>query len=331
MVISIGTVLTWIGLSWLGGDIDPAYRRWGIVKYLLLCGFLSIAAGLLLYSPIFFHQGISVLIANAYVEPVPWNQLPLMFQLQLEQTWRDFFTDLPSVVAACICIPAVLFSLILHPKISRRKIPILFAILLFLTAEILAERPQPSSRSWVMLQPLVFIILSAGLLAPFQWLDRVKPKRWSLATGVLGLLLAALLVGNALRSGKIYQDTAGEKGMGDVEKTVLYMQGQLSGTDIFVVDAPDDAPFWYYFRLHAVPGYYIYGVKVRSFDRIFVPINHENDNGHDEMGVMKSLSQRGPDFGFVNLPSDQIVKRIGQIDIHLIYPNKPALINQYGN
>jgi hypothetical protein len=271
-----------------------------------------------------------VFIDNAYVAPVSWNHLPESLQLQLEQTWRDFFGDLPSVAAAAISIPAVIFSLVFHRSLSKRKIPILAAIVLFLTVEVLVQRPQPASRSWVMLEPGVFMILSAGLLAPFQWLDRVRPVRFSLAAGVVGLLLAALLVGNGLRSGKIYQDTAGDKGMGDVEKTVLYIKGQLNGTDIFVVASPDDAPFWYYFRLHNIPGYYIYGVKVRSFDRAFVPIDHSNDGGHDQMGLMKSLQERGPDFGFINLQSDHIVQTIGSIDIHLVYPNKSALIKQYG-
>jgi hypothetical protein len=176
------------------------------------------------------------------------------------------------------------------------------------------------------------MIISAGLLAPFQWLDRVRPNRFNLTAGVLGLLFAALLVGNGLRSGKIYLETAGDKGMGDVEKTVLYMKGQLSGTDIFVVASPDDAPFWYYFRLHNIPGYYIYGVKVRSFDRAIVPIDHSADNvgGHEQNTLVKTIHDRGPDFWFINFQSDQIIKTIGTIDIHQLYPIKSALINQYG-
>ena len=330
MVISIGVIATWIGLSWLWGEIDPAYRRWGIIKYLILYGGISIAAGLVLYSPIFFHQGIGVFIANAYVAPVGWDQLPEALQLQLAQTWRDFFEDLPSVIAAAISIPAVIFSLIFHKRISGRKIPMLAAIVLFLAVEVLVQRPQPASRSWVMLQPVVFMILAAGLLAPFQWLDRVRPLRFSLATGALGLFLGVLLLTNGLRSGRIYQDTAGDKGIGDVERATLYMKGVLSGTDIFVVASPDDAAFWYYFRLHNIPGYYIYGVKIRAFDRAFVPVDHVDDGGHDQMGLIKSMSQRGPDAIFIDWSSDQIVKTIGGIDIHMVYPNMSAIKEQYG-
>ena len=181
-----------------------------------------------------------------------------------------------------------------------------------------------------MLQPVVFMILAAGLLAPFQWLDRVRPLRFSLATGALGLFLGVLLLTNGLRSGRIYQDTAGDKGIGDVERATLYMKGVLSGTDIFVVASPDDAAFWYYFRLHNIPGYYIYGVKIRAFDRAFVPVDHVDDGGHDQMGLIKSMSQRGPDAIFIDWSSDQIVKTIGGIDIHMVYPNMSAIKEQYG-
>jgi hypothetical protein len=331
MAIGIGALLTWMGLSWLSGDVDPAYRRWGMVKYILLSGSLSIGIGLACYSPIFFHQGFSVFVANAYVAPVSWQELPVAFERQVSETWRDFFSDLPGWVSAAVLILGVLFSLVLHPRISKRKVPVLAATVLFLVVEILVQRPQVASRSWIMLQPVLFIVLAAGLLAPLQWLEKFGSRRLHLVASGLGLLLAAMLVGNVLRSSAIYKDTAGDKGMGEVEKATLYLKGQLKGTDIVVVSAPDDAPFWYYFRLHNIPGYYIYGVKVRSFDRAFVPINHMNDSGHDQMDLEKSIHDRGPDFIFIDMQSDQVVQKIDGIDIHLVYPNKSALIQEYGN
>jgi hypothetical protein len=330
MVTGIGVLFTWMGLSWLSSDIDQAYGRWGMVKYLLLCGVLSIGIGLVLYSPIFFHQGIDIFFANAYVAPVEWRDLPVSVFRQVEETWRDFFAGPPLWVSAAILILGSGFSLLLHSRISRRKIPFLVAMILFLAVQILAQRPQVASRSWVMLEPMLFIILSAGLLAPLQVLDLARPRRLSLAACGLGLLLALMLAGNAVRSGILYQDTAGDKGMGDVEKAALFLKGQLSGRDIVVVAAPDDAPFWYYFRLHEIPGYYIYGVKVRAFDRAFIPVNHVEVSKNDAMNVTKSIRERGPDFGFLNMNSDKVFQQIGQIDIHLIYPNKEALIKQYG-
>ena len=244
--------------------------------------------------------------------------------------WVEYTLGPPNWLSAALMILGVLFSLFFHSRISRRKIPFLAAIILFMVVDILGQRSQPVSRSWIMLEPILYITLAAGLLAPLQWLDQSRPSRWSAAAIGLGILMTVMLAGNVIRASSVYINTAGDKGMGEVEKTTLYLKGQLTGSDIVVVAPPDDAPFWYYFRLHEIPGYYIYGVKVRSFSRVLVPINHLDDNNHDRMSVEKSIHDRGPDLGFINLDSDQIIQQVDGIDVHQLYPNQSALIKQYG-
>jgi hypothetical protein len=61
-----------------------------------------------------------------------------------------------------------------------------------------------------------------------------------------------------------------------------------------------------------------------------VPLDHIEDGGHDQRNLKKAIHDREPDFGFMDMPTGQIFKTIGSIDIHLVYPAKSALINQYG-
>jgi hypothetical protein len=184
-------------------------------------------------------------------------------------------------------------------------------------------------RTWTGLIPLLLKLVAAGWITSLENLFQFRFKTITLAQVVCTFLLGFILIGNIVRSVTVFQTRNGKPGV--VEATTLYLKTQLQGDDVVVVAPPDDAPYWYYFRLHNIPQRFIFGTKTRPFGRAFVIMNHEYDTTHYKPDLQKTIQYRGPDLVFMDLTTDQIIHTIEKTDIHLIYPNRSALDSAFGD
>jgi hypothetical protein len=322
MLNSLGILYLWLFCAWLLRDTRPVYKN-GQFVILLALSFAGI--GLLttiFYSPVILNQGLGAIIANKYVIPVTVEQNMPKFLAHLRESYALYTSDLPLPILFVFYSIGILASLFLHKRITWHRFPLIIAMIGFLISYQFIELPNTTPRTWTGLIPLLLMLVAAGWITSIEKHLHFRIKTITLAQIGCASLLGLILIGNIVRSVNVYQTRYWVPGV--VEATTLYLKSQLQGDDVVVVSPPDDAPYWYYFRLHNIPQRFIFGTKTRPFERAFVIMNHEYDTTHYKPDLVKIIQYRGPDLVFMDLTTDQIIQTIEKTDVHLIYSNPSA-------
>ncbi len=310
MIYPFGVLLTWLLLAALGGETRPAYGTLGcFFKYLAAS---TAASGLLaafLYTPVFITYGVKAVVANRFVLPLSLGDFLSILPGKIAETWNDW-TGLPAgmPLLGSIFLVGTILSLLLNRHISSRRAPLQAAAVLWLAVELPIQRPYPWPKLWSWLLPLVLMWGSAGLLGLFK--DIKLGGKFSLAMLLSGAAILAVLGASLAWAVHSFPEMNTQ---GEIEATTLYLKGQLRQSDIVVVSDPDDAPLWYYFKLHQIPDSFVINIQHVPFRRAFVLVNP--DYGQSLASV---IDQRGPDIKQLDPASAQVVNQSGGTSTYLV-------------
>lgn len=318
MLYPTGILFTWLIFSKLADDIGKDYNRARFARYMVACALLSGALIFLLYLPAFLQSGLRSVVANPYVSPLPWSEFPETLQSRFQDTWREWNTGVPIYVTALFAAGLVL-SLVFHRRISGYKVPPQLASVVFLTVIFLIQRPNAWSKIWQFLFPLVLFWSSGGIVASIEKIRQPRFPAQKLAKAFSLAAVGLLLVSSAWRNPLL---AAQPHPVGDVESVILFLKPQLEDGDLVVVAPPDDAPAWYYFRLHNIPPER--HDRTLPFKRAFVMVNLEDNQ---TLGAV--VAERGPNRSFLKMEQGKRLQTFGVIEVHEVPANCRLVMNTF--
>lgn len=281
MLYPFGIVMTWLFLSWLVKDENPAYGR-GFITCLLLAGLITGILTILLYMPIFLNSGVASVTSNRFVAPLSWSGFTESIVGRIGATWREWNRDLPLWLSFLFLVGLAAGS-VLERRLSNHRVPLLLTILLCLAGMLGLQRVAPWPRVWLFLLPIAWTWAWAGLFGLFElaW-QRIKnsPEKslqfhtWQRAALVLAacvLTLALSLNVVSAKSPMLARDTGT---FGDAEDAALFLKTQLQPGDVVLVVSPLNYPLRYYFAHYDIPMQYLYRRSQHpEFQRALVLVN----------------------------------------------------------
>ena len=247
MLYPAGMLVVWLALSGLFKDIAQDYRRafWG---YLLGACLLLVGLTALLYTPVFIRSGIGAVVNNSYVRPDDPATLAEQVESRVASTAEQWTSGAPWGMGA-LSLLGFAASLALHRRISRPKVPLQAAALLWIGIALIVQRVAPLARVWMFLLPLFITWASAGLIG---LAGLILPGRLH-AAGRWGVFTIAVLLPAAALAAAI-PGTASMRGAPGAEEGVaLYLQAHIQPGDRVAVQSPVSTPLEYYFLEYGLP------------------------------------------------------------------------------
>lgn len=307
MLFPFGVVFAWLFLDNLVAPAEPYASQIDFIKYWLIAGLSTALLVLLLYTPIFIYTGADKVFANGWVRPEAWTGYIASLPHFARAVWFEWTGAVPLALSVLAAAGFVL-GLIFYRRIARQRFPLIGAAFLWLSALVLVQRPLGVTKVWFFLLAPVAIWISAGIMGPLRDLRLKVPRPVPVAAVLVGLAVVIPLVEGLRMVPTLPQQWTVK---GSVENTVLWVKDRLQPGDLIIIDAPEDAQFWYYSRL--------YGLADSRFDqrlpfqRLFVIVYRDGQQTVDSV-----LHDRGPDPALVNEETARIVLNFGSIDTYLV-------------
>jgi len=305
MLFPFGLLFVWLFLENQVSGPGPYRSKKEFLGYWLAAGLGSAVLTSLFYTPILIFTSSDKLFANNMLAPIPWKDLLVTLSARFAGTWAEWTTQVPTAVIILLEIGWVL-SLVFHCKISKARIPLQLAALLWFSTLILIQRPNLEARFWSFLMPLVLLWAAAGTFGLLQKVSLKFSLGIPLAAPVIGVFL---VYGFWLASWLLPQLPTLWAGRAKQEEAVLFIQSQLQQDDMIVVSSPDDAPVWYYSDLHGIPATH-FDNKNMIFKRAVVLVDRQWDQT-----LQWVLDDRGPGPGQLNIASAHLLRNIGTIQV----------------
>jgi hypothetical protein len=188
----------------------------------------------------------------------------------------------------------------------RVRIPLQVAVVVGTFGLIFALRAPPWARFLTFLVPLALMWAAAGWVGLLKVIQNHISIRWKLEHALAVLVIATALAGSILRFQT--NPVAGFDGIGKEEQVTIFLESQVQEQDFIVVDHPQDAAVWYYWRLYGLDP--VYFRRDRPFNRIFVLVDPTDQQTLDSV-----LANRGPDPSFLYLDAAEVVLQLGSMQI----------------
>ena len=305
MLFPFGVLFVWLFLENQFSGPDPNRTKMEFLGYWLAAGLGAAVLTALFYTPILIFTNAQLLFANNMLPPVPWKDFLETLSARFIGTWAEWTFGVSTAVIILFEIGWVL-GLVFHGKIAQNRIPLQVAALLWISAQLLIQRPNAEARYWSFLMPLVLLWAAAGI---FGLLQKVRLK-FSLGIPLAAPIFGLLLVYGFWHAAWVLpQLPTLWKGRGKQEGVVLFIQSHLQQDDMIVVSSPDDAPVWYYSDYHGLPDAY-FNLNNPTFKRALVLVDTQW-----QQTLSGVLEDRGPDPGQLNTASAHFLGKIGTIQV----------------
>ncbi len=312
-----GIIMLWLFLSFLAGDRGAGYTTfWSGLRYLVVSGVTTVILTVLLYLPVIVYSGLSSLIGNSFVSPLTWGDFAQTLPVRLAETWQSWILDVP-VIGVVVLVAGVGLSLIFYRRISRDRIPLQVAAVLWIVITLLIQRPNPWARIWTYIFAPLMIWASAGILAVLKmvsadslWklLGRVsRNQKSNIESWAAAILVMLVLAFGASYGARFVREYTQPK---EIEQSAIYLSGLVKEDDIIAIMYPMDVPFWYYARLHGLPQKYFLDYGGRPYDHVYVMVNL----GFEET-AQSVLAERKKDGANCDLASLRKIESFGYTDI----------------
>jgi preprotein translocase subunit Sss1 len=269
MIYPVGMAYTWLGLSALVNDINPAYGK----KFYLCLLFSAVGIGItvgILYSPIFYFSGLQSLVGNDVIESLGWSDFTQSLLPRINNTWGEWNRSLPSYVSvfALIGLVASLFV----PKLPRsRRVPLIIAGFIWIGLALVVQRVAPWPRIWLFLLPFFVIWIVAGLYGLISLIFRNIPKSEFIGNLVLAVMVLLPVTAGIVRTYPQYNEKLISKG--EVEQVADFLDTYLEEGDVVVVTSPDTVVLKYYLLRLGISKEFTELVKGKEFSRAIVVVN----------------------------------------------------------
>jgi hypothetical protein len=226
---------------WLAASI--ALERIEVLRSRLLPALLAAAAlTALLYAPVLGTSGIRAVVGNSFVESRSWSYFAEHLPASLASTFEGWHRDLPLLLAAALGI-AFSLGLVLHPRLSRVKVPPWLGPLIFIPPVLTLQHVVPFERVWLFLLPLYLMTAAAGLVFLVRRLQ--SSRAYSAALALVAVALCMSLAGKAVASQAVYrsEDTSTFRDAPDVAS---FLAAELEPGDRVLAAPPADLILEYY-------------------------------------------------------------------------------------
>ena len=267
MLYPAGLIWLWLlGSSLLG---DSAIRPLRMLRHLIISGLALVLLTALLYLPVFLHSGAGTVFNNPFIAPLTRAEFYDTFPVRMRETWATWTFDLPAWLIGLILL-GVGLSILLHRKIATHRLPIQLATAIWLAAEMLIALPNPYTRYFIFMLPLLLIWGVAGLISPLDPI-RLPKVQFSLLRLLSAMLTLIILIGGLARLTPNLNNFRGDPG--EIEQIAIYIVENIEPGDVVISVAPMDTPLWYYLALHHLPkDAFFHPDENTSFHRAFVMV-----------------------------------------------------------
>ena len=308
MLFPFGALYVWLLLSCVFGDSGGYQSKPHFIKYWLASGFAVALLTILLYTPILIND-FNGFFGNRVMDPLGWDIFPVTIWVRVRNTWIDWTASIPGWIVA-LGVVGLIAGLTLHKKISKQKIPLQFAFLVWIMILLIAGRPNMLPRLWLFLAAPLLIWSVGGIIEPLKLLSGVLKNRLPLARIFLGAALVSIFLLGILTLPTI-PDRWKQKS--SLEGAAIYLKDHLREGDVVTISTEYSPQLRYYFRIYAIP--HEYWRRASSFRRAFIVMR---ENGR---ATLESVaSDNGPDHSMVNLNTIKIVLQFDDLVIYEGYP-----------
>jgi hypothetical protein len=249
MVYPLGTIVAWFLLSIV---FDSGGRqRWLLARNMFLSLILMGILTCLLYLPVVIHMsaGVGGQIDLRQLEPTGLKKLITDYQRVFGEVWHLWNRDVPLWLGALLFL-GLLISVVVHTKLSRYRVSLVVALLIWLSMVLFVQQVTTYERLWIFLLPAYLMLASVGITY-LLWLVLRKWPSHAAAVFSVGTLGITLMIGaNVLRSDSINYAGELDRAM-DAEEVVLRLH-DVVGTGDAIICAGPCRPHMLYGRLHHV-------------------------------------------------------------------------------
>jgi hypothetical protein len=243
MLFALGGVYLWLGLS-------LAARRQslrGVLSdFLIPCTVMTFLFTLVFYTPSILESGgVQSMIANTFVQAVPWNAFAGGLAVHFQSVLRQFSWDVPRW-APSSCALLMLAGMVSAAFKRHWGVVLLVPSIVVGSGLIfIAKQSIPFLRTWLYLIPFALVAADIG----FTSVTRPLPRQARAAVAVLLLALAlqqalTMMSDNVVARGADFPDGA---------RIVQELKSVMSRGDTVHVKLPADWPIYYYMWYYHVP------------------------------------------------------------------------------
>lgn len=268
MLFPFGIGFLWLFLSALFNDIPLGETRLGFLKNWLFSGLGAAFLTIGLYLPVLRVSGWQRLLENGFVRPVPADQYADVLASRIWETWQFWVRGIPSVLLILLIVGFFL-GLVFHRRLSRLRVPLQIAAILWLGMVVFLRRPDAYSRFWSFLLAPLLIFAIAGILGWFQERSAFASTHWG-ENALLLLLVAFLAYQTALAIPTIPERW---QKLNNDEAAAAYLAERLVPGDMVLIGYPHSPPVWYYLSKLGVASDYWQARE--DFDQVYLLVANQ--------------------------------------------------------
>jgi hypothetical protein len=311
MLYPFAMVTAWMGLAWLAGDADLAYR--GRYWLFLFVGGLSAASlTLLLYLPVFIYSGVDSLTANSFVQPLTWVEFSGNLGHRFSLAWREWHGSLP-VWLTYLLEAGFGIGVIFSHRLSRHKVPLTLGLVTGTGAVLLVQRVAPEARVWLFAVTAYLLTTSGGLVGAAQWLGKRLGLNQNWARLGMASIFLALVVWSSVQSYSGYQRVHQENQAG-TEMSVLYLSRAIGPNDVIVPNMDEGPAVWYYARRYGIPEAHIFNTRDKDFNYAWILVSP--GYGQDLDSVLAATNEI--DTANLDLSTAELIHQESNMDIYRV-------------
>ena len=273
-----GIIIIWLLLSIIFKD--TANKKIPLLKNLLIAIINTITLTFLLYIPaIIFRTSESGIVKDA-IKSQSFIYFFKTLPNWLSSTWSKWNRDIP-IVLSIILVIGFFVSIIFNKKLKGPKVPIILAVIIWLTPLLILQRPVMYERIWLFLLPLYIILGSAGIIFLIDLIfNKIKKYKFTKKYRIIIIPILAVIISlglgfNTVQSKSVYYSN--ETGtLQDAEDITLLLKDCLESKDRILLQRPSEWPLPYYFDKYGISPDYFH-VNLEKSNRAIVIINKSND------------------------------------------------------
>jgi hypothetical protein len=308
MLFPFGALYIWLLGSFAVSDIRSYEPKLIFLKYWVVSGINAAFITVVLYLPIIINNS-DRFFGNGFIAPLEWNIFPVTTWTRLRNTWFEWTDSIPLWVAI-LGVFGVCAALVLHKKFSKQKFPLQFAFVIWITALLIARRPDMLPRFWLFLAVPVLTWAVAGIVELLRMLPIRIGKSWSPAQTFIGVVFAFVVVQSLMVVPIIPSRWESRDGMAHV---TLYLKDNVQPDDLVTATSARLPALRYYFNYYGIPKGNIR--QSGSFRKAFIIVDEKK---------VETLATIAPQYGFgipaIDMDTVKVVYQYEEFTVYECYP-----------